>query len=210
MAWVERGGQNVTFDVMMMSIPDEQRDIVLEPIVLSDIEEEESFNKIAKDAGFLLPLKNWIQRKWNPPITEALPVAGYLPANKRNVVALLHLQAGKIVRVQFLNVPHDALFSRSLEELEPYLLGYCVSCQDSELSFFGINPSNNSPTINLGERSSWLSIRFPSSLSFVSRLKPLPDYLLFGCVADYEGFKSSGQCVRKVSSAAVVSTSSSE
>jgi len=132
-AWVERGGQHVTFDAMMLPIPDEQRDIVLEPIVLSDTVEQEGPSEIVKDAAFLLPLKNWIQMKWNPPITEALPVTGYLPANKRTVVALLHLQAGKIVRVQFLHVPHDVLFSRSLEELKTHLLGYCVSCQDSEM-----------------------------------------------------------------------------
>ena len=131
--WVERGGQHVTFDAMMLPIPDEQRDIVLEPIVLSDTVEQEGPSEIVKDAAFLLPLKNWIQMKWNPPITEALPVTGYLPANKRTVVALLHLQAGKIVRVQFLHVPHDVLFSRSLEELKTHLLGYCVSCQDSEM-----------------------------------------------------------------------------
>ena len=132
-AWVERGGQHVTFDAMMLPIPDEQRDIVLEPIVLSDTVEQEGPSEIVKDAAFLLPLKNWIQMKWNPPITEALPVTGYLPANKRTVIALLHLQAGKIVRVQFLHVPHDVLFSRSLEELKTHLLGYCVSCQDSEM-----------------------------------------------------------------------------
>ncbi len=136
-AWVERGGQHVAFDAVMMPIPDEQRDIVLEPIVLSDIEEQEGHSKIVKDAAFLLPLKKWIQMKWNPPITEALPVAGYLPANKRNVVALLHLQSGKIVRVQFLPFPYDVLFSRSLEELKRHLLGYCVSCQDSEKSSSG-------------------------------------------------------------------------
>jgi TolB-like protein len=132
-AWVERGGQHVTFDAMIMPIPNEQRDIVLEPIVSSDTEEQEGLSKTAIDAGFLLPLKNWIQTKWRPPITEALPVAGYLPANKRNAVALLHLHAGKIVRVQFLHLPHDVLLSRSLEELKAHLLGYCVICQDLEI-----------------------------------------------------------------------------
>jgi len=132
-AWVERGGQHVTFDAMMMPIPNEQREIVLEPIVSSDKEEQEGLSEIAKDAAFLLQLKNWIQMKWHPPITEALPVAGYLPANKRNAVALLHLHAGKIVRVQFLHLPHEVLFSRSLEELKTHLLGYCVICQDSKM-----------------------------------------------------------------------------
>jgi hypothetical protein len=131
-AWVERGGQHVTFDAMMMPIPNEKREIVLEPIVPSDTEEQEGLSNIAKDEGFLLPLKNWIQMKWHPPITEALPVAGYLPANKRNAVALLHLHAGKIVRVQFPHLPHEVLLSRSFEDLKTHLLGYCVICQDSE------------------------------------------------------------------------------
>ncbi|MFA9561804.1 MAG: hypothetical protein ACERKU_05670, partial [Nitrospirota bacterium] len=99
----------------------------------SDTEEQEGLSGITKDADFLLPLKNWIQMKWHPPITEALPVAGYLPANKRNAVALLHLHAGKIVKVQFLHLPHDVLLSRSLEELKTQLIGYCVICKDSEM-----------------------------------------------------------------------------
>jgi TolB-like protein len=131
-AWVERGAQHVTFDAMMMPIPNEQREIVLEPILSSETEEQEGLSEIARDAGFLLPLKKWIQMKWHPPITEALPVAGYLPANTLHVVALLHLHAGKIVRVQFLHLPHDVLFLRSLEELKTHLIGYCVICQDSE------------------------------------------------------------------------------
>ncbi len=131
-SWVERGGQHVTFDVMMMPIPDERREIILEPIVLSDTEEQRGLSDIVTNAGYLLPLKNWIQQNWHPPITEALPVPGYLPANKLHVVALLHLQEGKIVRVQFLRLPHDVLVSRSLEELKTHLLGRCVICQDSE------------------------------------------------------------------------------
>lgn len=75
--------------------------------------------------------------KWKPPIAEALPVEGYLPANKQAVGALLHMQAGKITKVQFLHASHNTLFTRSLEELKPYLLGYCVSCQDFETSSSG-------------------------------------------------------------------------
>ena len=55
--------------------------------------------------------------KWHPPIAEALPVAGYLPANKRNVVALLHLHAGKIVRVQFLHLPLTVFSRAALKSL---------------------------------------------------------------------------------------------
>ena len=144
-AWVERGGAHVTFDTVMVPIPDEQRTIVLEPIVLSHSEEQEGLLATSENMGFLVPLKNLIQTKWHPPITEALPVNGYLPANKRTAIGLLHLEAGKIVRVQFLTVPQDELFSRSLEELKLSLLGYCVKCQDSATSSSG----SASPTIRL-------------------------------------------------------------
>ena len=131
-AWVERGEQHVTFDMVMVPISDEHLTIVLEPIVVSGTGEQKDHMQTPEDAALLLPLKNWIRMKWSPPITEALPVEGYLPANKRTVGALLHLQMGKIAKVQFLNVPHDALFSRSLEELKSDLLGYCVNCQNVE------------------------------------------------------------------------------
>ena len=136
MAWVERTGQHVTFDAVMIPIPDEQATIVLEPVRLLESGEEEKLLEINEDVLFLLPLKNLIRMKWNPPISESLPVDGYLPANKRTVGALLHLQTGKIVQVQFFNLPHDPLFSRSLEDLKQELLGYCVSCQSSETSSF--------------------------------------------------------------------------
>ena len=80
---------------MMMPVPNEQREIVLEPIVKFDSEEQEGLSPFSHDGGFLVSLKSWIQLKWNPPIAEALPVDKYLPANKQTVSALLHLQEGK-------------------------------------------------------------------------------------------------------------------
>jgi len=136
-AWVERGGVPVTFDTMMVPIPDERRTIMLEPVVVSPSEEQEGLLATSENMGFLVPLKKLIHMKWHPPITEALPVDGYLPANKRTAVALLHLEAGKIVMIQWLTVPQDDLFSRSLEELTVSLSGFCVNCEDSETSFSG-------------------------------------------------------------------------
>ena len=136
-SWIERGEQHLSFDVVVVPIPDEQRTIVLEPIVFSHIEDSEGLVGNPDDMEFLLPLKNVIELNWNPPITEALPVQGYLPANKQTVMALLNLQAGKVLNVQFQNVPRDPLFYRSLEELKVSLLGYCVDCQNSEKSSSG-------------------------------------------------------------------------
>ena len=135
--WIERGEQHISFDVVVVPIPDEQRTIVLEPIVFSYIEDSEGLVGNPDDMEFLLPLKNVIELNWNPPISEAMPVQGYLPANKQTVMALLNLQAGKIMNVQFQKVPHDTLFYRSLEELKVSLIGYCVDCQNSEKSSSG-------------------------------------------------------------------------
>ena len=144
-SWIQQDSRHVTFDAMMVPISDERRTIVLEPVNLPEAGQEESGMEISNRTGSLLPLENWIRMKWEPPITEAFPITGYLPANKRTVVGLLHLQAGKIVKVQFLNAPHDSLFSRSLEDLKPYLLGYCLSCQVSDKD----SPKSTSQTLRL-------------------------------------------------------------
>jgi hypothetical protein len=131
-SWVERGEQHVTFDVAIMPIPDEKLTLVLEPIFADETKEEEYHSRSLEEVDILGALHNWIRMKWNPPIAEALPVDGYLPANTQTVNALLHVQAGKIMKVQFLNASLHPLFSLSLEELRSDLLGYCVRCQDRE------------------------------------------------------------------------------
>ena len=131
-AWVERGGQHVTFDVVILPIPDEEVTLVLEPILADGAGEPDDHSTSLEEVDVLGPLQNWIRMKWNPPISEALPVDGYLPTNTQTVNALLHVHAGKIARVQFLNASPNPLFSRSLEELRSDLLGYCLSCQNAE------------------------------------------------------------------------------
>ena len=131
-SWVERGDQHVTFDVVIVPIPNEELTLVLEPIVEDGTGQEEGHSPSIEEVDVLEPLQNWIRMKWSPPIAEALPVDGYLPANREIANALLHVQSGKIMRVQFLNVSPNPLFSRSLEELRSDLLGFCVSCQDAE------------------------------------------------------------------------------
>ena len=139
-SWVERGGQHATFDLVMASNLAEQRTISLEPIDLPEGEDADARSALSKDLSYLLPLKNWILKNWMPPIAETLPVSGYLPANKQMVIAFVYVPAGTIERVQFLEAPHDPLFSRSLEELKSQLLGYCLSCQLPESHSFSVIP----------------------------------------------------------------------
>ena len=131
-SWVERGESHVTFDVVLEPIPDEKRTLILEPILTDGEGDEEGRSPILDERDILDPLHDWIQLKWNPPITETLPVQGYLPANREIVQALLSVQGGKIIRVHYLNSSSNPLVSRSLEELRSDLVGYCVSCEDAE------------------------------------------------------------------------------
>lgn len=129
LSWVERGEQHVTFDLVVVPIPEELLTIVLEPVIPSEIEAPNERMQTSEEAAFLMSLEKWIRMKWKPPVADAFPVEGYLPANKRTVGALLQLQEGKIMKVQFHDIPQDPLFARSLEELKSDLLAYCGQCQ---------------------------------------------------------------------------------
>jgi hypothetical protein len=105
---------------------------VLEPIFADETKEEEYLSHSLIEGDILGELHDWIRMKWNPPIAEALKVDGYLPANRETANALLHVQAGKFMKIQLLDSSLHPLISRSLEELRSDLLGYCVRCQDRE------------------------------------------------------------------------------
>jgi hypothetical protein len=138
-SWVEREGAHVTFDVVFEPISEEKRILVLEPVLTGEDKNEASRLPADEGRDVLDPLQDWIQLKWSPPITETLPVEGYLPTNREAIQAILHVQGGNIVRVDYLNSSSNPLISRSLEELRSDLVGYCVSCKDV---------GNGSPKLN--------------------------------------------------------------
>ncbi len=133
-SWVERDGAHVTFDVVFEPISEEKRILVLEPVLTGEDKNEASRLPADEERDVLDPLQDWIQLKWSPPITETLPVDGYLPSNREAIQAILHVQGGNIVRVDYLNSSSNPLISRSLEELKSDLVGYCVSCSDEKNS----------------------------------------------------------------------------
>jgi TolB-like protein len=129
--WIEREGRHVTFDAVVVPVPDEQVIVMLEPLG----ESEENTNVVPGQAHqeevLLQTVEKWIRSHWTPAITEGLPLSGYLPGNKRTAVGVVHIQDGKIVQIQFQNWPDEPLFFRSLNDLTSNLLGSCVECQDS-------------------------------------------------------------------------------
>jgi hypothetical protein len=129
--WVEREGQHVTFDSVVVPVPDEHVLVMLEP--LKEFKEEEP--KISRPGDpediLLQDLESLIKFNWAPAITEGLPVRGYLPGNKRTAVGVVHVQEGKIRDIQFQDWPEDPFFLQSLQDLQVKLLGSCLECQDS-------------------------------------------------------------------------------
>ncbi len=129
--WVEREGQHVTFDSVVVPVPDEQVLVMLEPIGESKEEGSEISRRVDQEDVFLQDLGNLIKSNWTPSITEGLPVRGYLPGNKRTAVGVVHVQEGKIRDIQFQHWPEDPFFLKSLQDLQLKLLGACLECQDS-------------------------------------------------------------------------------
>ncbi len=127
--WVEREGQHVTFDAVVVPVPDEQVFVILEPIGESKEERSEISGQIDQEDVLLQNLGNLIKSNWTPSITEGLPVRGYLPGNKRTAVGIVHVQDGKIRQIQFQHWPEDPFFLQSLQDLQIKLLGSCLECQ---------------------------------------------------------------------------------
>ena len=129
--WVEREGHHVTFDTVVVPVPEEKVIVMLEP--LREAEENSSVvhGHAHQEEVLLQSVEKWIRMYWTPAITEGLPLIGYLPGNKRMAMGVVHIQDGKIVQVQFQHWPEEPLFVRSLHELTSNLLGSCVECQNS-------------------------------------------------------------------------------
>lgn len=130
--WVEREGLHVTFDVVVVPVPNEQVIVMLEPLEGSEEDKNVVSGQVIDEAVLLQTVEQLIRSNWTPAITEGLPLLGYLPGNKRTAVGVVHIQDGKIVQVQFHYSPEEPLFLSSLHDLQSKLLGSCVACQKSD------------------------------------------------------------------------------
>jgi hypothetical protein len=131
--WVEREGHHVTFEVVVVPVPDEKIGVIVEHLEESEEDKNVAFDPAHQEEVLLQTVEKLIRSHWKPAITEGLPLLGYLPGNKRTAVGVVHIQDGKIVQVQFQNWPDEPIFIKSLNDLQSNLLGSCVECQDSNL-----------------------------------------------------------------------------
>lgn len=130
--WIEREGQQVIFDAAVVPVPDEQVIVMLEPLEESAENKKSNLEQTHQEENLLQAVENLVRSQWAPAITEALPLPGYLPGNKRTAVGMVGIQKGKIVHIQFQSLPEEPFFIRSLLDLQAQLLGTCVECQDSD------------------------------------------------------------------------------
>jgi TolB-like protein len=130
--WVEREGHHMTFDAGIFPVPDEHVLVVLEPLEESD-EKNEKVNpdQPSQDEILLQTLEKSIRSHWAPAITEALPIPGYLPGNKRTAVGVVQIENGTIVQLRFQEWPDEPYFLKSLHDLQSHLLGSCMTCRNS-------------------------------------------------------------------------------
>lgn len=129
--WVEREGQQVTFDSVVVPVPNEQVLVMLEPIGEFKEEGTTISRPVDPEDILLQGLESLIKSNWAPAITEGLPMRGYLPGNKRTAVGVVHVQEGKIRDIQFQHWPEDPFFLQSLQDLQRKLLVPCLECPDS-------------------------------------------------------------------------------
>ena len=131
--WVEREGHHVTFEVVVVPVPDEKIGVIVEPLQESANDKKVVSAPAHLEESLLQTVEQLIRSHWKPAITEGLPLRGYLPGNKRTAMGVVHIQEGNIVQIQFQNLPDEPGFIKSLKDLQSNLLGSCVDCQDSNL-----------------------------------------------------------------------------
>ena len=132
------------FDVVMVPVQEEHRRTVVEvveqaqrvPELLLDVVDDTS-----QEAQKLLEVKRaliekqgeklreaihrWIQDHWAPPITESIPIPGYLPRNRQRAVVLVSEMNGNITPNHLQQISVDHGFANSIREV---LTGIPLHC----------------------------------------------------------------------------------
>jgi len=132
------------FDVVIVPVQAERRVIVVEvvdsakreqafPIDVVDGQSQKAQNLhvdkalLRKEEGEILreAIQDWIQEHWAPPITESIPLSGYLPRNRQRVVVLVTELNGKIKPNHPKKVSNDHGFTDSIREVLQAITMHC-------------------------------------------------------------------------------------
>lgn len=109
------------FDAVIVPVPDEARIVKVEEIEEDPLPEGAPRARNPSAAA----LRQWVVHRWDPPITESVPSAGYLPGNRRRLVAHVTSTGGIVTAFQILQVPGEEEFIESVKAILADLQGYC-------------------------------------------------------------------------------------
>ncbi|GJL53149.1 MAG: hypothetical protein NPIRA02_02810 [Nitrospirales bacterium] len=123
--------QRIThFDAVVVPVSDERRIVsveILEP-ANETARNDAVFHK--QHIVFERRLKQWFLDRWRPPVTESLPVQGYLPGNRRTIHLRVHGKNGIVEDVRVVQGLHEDVLRSDVEVLMNALRGYCIDvCQ---------------------------------------------------------------------------------
>ncbi|GJL49459.1 CsgG/HfaB family protein [Candidatus Nitrospira salsa] len=128
------------FDAVVVPVPKEHRMVSVEPFESgneNDLNDSEFGNL---PVTLQQRLKDWLLENWRPPVTESLPVRGYLPGNRRAIQLRVWGQHGVVEDVQLSQVPHEELLQADVKRLVSQLIGYCLSdCRNTSSEYVEAN-----------------------------------------------------------------------
>lgn len=128
-SWMVGPESTVRFDAVIVPVPEEARTVSVEVV-----EGPGESPKSGPGLEFLQSIRAWLLHRWNPPLTESLPVSGYLPGNRRMGVVTLSGSGGTVQKTQVIHVQPEAGFARSIRQLLTSVQGKCFSQCEKNLS----------------------------------------------------------------------------
>lgn len=118
----------MTFDWVIVPVPQERRTVTVEPI-----EDQKKNEKAIRDYSKMVQsLTAWFQYRWAPPVTESIFLPGYLPGNHRMGIVRLETRKNTIEGIHILQLPMETGVADSIRQLLEDLPGRCFeSCQEN-------------------------------------------------------------------------------
>ncbi len=120
-AWLIGHDATMTFDAVVVPVPDESRSISVE--IVDDQSEMEGSGLTKPE--LVASLQSWLLQHWTPPVAESIPTTGYLPGNRRQGVVLVSGIGGTISQTQVIQMDKEEKFSQSVSEVLQKLPGKC-------------------------------------------------------------------------------------
>lgn len=117
----------ITFDTVIVPVPEESRSVVVEVVDDQATEKEFQANDVAMEAA----VKAWLLDHWFPPVGESIPTAGYLPGNRRRGIALVSGKGGRISQVRVIQIDEEEKFTQGVNDALLKLPGTCFrACEE--------------------------------------------------------------------------------